>query len=113
MRNALLLSLLLATAFVSLAPAASAATGCVDVGSGITACGVAIPTACGVSAGVGAATGIVDWKLVSSTEVGSKTFTLHAPAFAGAAAAPCTTASCTTAVLYANGVVVSAPPTLC
>jgi hypothetical protein len=113
-RTPLFLSMLLVTSLVALAPSGNAAAnGCVDAGSGITACGAAVAVGCGVSTGAGAATGIVAWTLVSSTESGSKSFSLRAPAFAGAADAPCTTASCTTGFLYANGVLVSESQTVC
>lgn len=113
--RATFVSVLLMTTFV-VAPVAMAepnAPSCVTLPSGTLACGYADTPGCGISVGAGVATGSVQWELVSVTQWGQDTFSLRAPVFAGAATAPCATTTCTTAELFADGVLVSQSQTVC
>lgn len=91
---------------LGLAPLASAHhTECKTV-SGYEACG-SVNVTCGAATATGAATGVVTWRLVVTSDFGSGSAQLRAPAAQLAAQAPCGIPGCTTGTLYADNVYVT------
>lgn len=99
--------LLVAVPLLSFVPQAASQAqyaDCKDVGGGITACGEVSDGVCGAGSGSGQATGSVSWRLLVTTNHGDAEDTFVGPAAALSATAPCWTDTCTTVILYANGV---------
>lgn len=86
---------------------------CETVGPGVVACGRADAAPCAVT-GSGAATAPVMWRLVGhGSDTGNFDDTFFGAAYAGTVPVACTTGTCVTAYLYANGVLIWQSMTVC
>lgn len=113
-RVVLLASTLSLLAFCAFPSGVAPENPCKPVPSGFRACGQAQVIACGTGSATGEATGPVDWHLHIDTNHGdADAYDNDTSVTALAASAPCWTDTCTTASLYADGVLVSSTLTYC
>jgi hypothetical protein len=114
MNARLLATLVVAIPLLSFVPPAAADqyADCKNVG-GILACGEVSDGVCGAGSGSGQATASVTWRLLVTTNHGDDDATFTGPAAALSATAPCWTDTCTTVILYANGVEIVRSVRLC
>jgi hypothetical protein len=114
--------LLLVLGLVASSPPFVAGSGsdpCVTVPSGAVACGSATVAGCGISSAEGSATAAVTWTFTatstsslpgySQTDTDSRAGVAYAHTFTQ----PCATDTCTSAALYADGVLVDRPEGVC